>query len=79
MDIEGDEIEDKDSVFICMEHERGKFILRVDSIIGRQQVVVKSMGKFLNFVKEIVGGAILGDGKIALILNIEEIRDKLDK
>ncbi|NQY93814.1 MAG: chemotaxis protein CheA [Campylobacteraceae bacterium] len=79
LDIEGDEIEDKDSVFICMEHERGKFILRVDSIIGRQQVVVKSMGKFLNFVKEIVGGAILGDGKIALILNIEEIRDKLDK
>ena len=37
------------------------------------------MGKFLSFVKEIVGGAILGDGKIALILNIEEIRERLDE
>ncbi len=78
LDIDGDEKKDQDSVFICMEHERGKFILRVDAILGRQQVVVKSMGKFLNFVKEIVGGAILGDGKIALILNIEQLRDRLD-
>lgn len=79
LNLEGEEKEDKDSVFICIEHERGRFILRVDSLMGRQQVVVKSMGKFLNFVKEIVGGAILGDGKIALILNVEEIRVKLDE
>ena len=78
LNLNGDERADKDSVFICIEHEKGKFVLRVDSLLGRQQVVVKSMGKFLNFVKEIVGGAILGDGKIALILNIEEIRAKLD-
>ena len=77
--LDGEEKKDKDSVFICIEHERGRFILRVDSLVGRQQVVVKSMGKFLNFVKEIVGGAILGDGKIALILNVEEIRVKLDE
>jgi len=77
--LDGEEQKDKDSVFICIEHERGRFILRVDSLVGRQQVVVKSMGKFLNFVKEIVGGAILGDGKIALILNVEEIRVKLDE
>ena len=79
LNLEGIEKDDVDSVFICIEHERGRFILRVDSLLGRQQVVVKSMGKFLNFVKEIVGGAILGDGKIALILNIEEIRVKLDE
>ena len=79
LNLEGEEKADKDSVFICIEHERGRFILRVDSLLGRQQVVVKSMGKFLSFVKEIVGGAILGDGKIALILNIEEIRVKLDE
>ena len=78
LQLNGEEKEDKDSVFICIDHEKGKFVLRVDSLLGRQQVVVKSMGKFLNFVKEIVGGAILGDGKIALILNIEEIRSKLD-
>jgi two-component system chemotaxis sensor kinase CheA len=79
LNLEGEERKDADSVFICIEHDRGRFILRVDSLLGRQQVVVKSMGKFLNFVKEIVGGAILGDGKIALILNIEEIRVRLDE
>lgn len=79
LNLDGEEKDDKDSVFICIEHEKGRFILRVDALLGRQQVVVKSMGKFLNFVKEIVGGAILGDGKIALILNIEEIREKLDE
>ena len=78
LNLKGEETEDKDSVFICIEHEKGRFILRVDSLLGRQQVVVKSMGKFLDFVKEIVGGAILGDGKIALILNVEEIRERLD-
>ena len=78
LQLDGEERADRDSVFICIEHEKGKFVLRVDSLLGRQQVVVKSMGKFLNFVKEIVGGAILGDGKIALILNIEDIRTKLD-
>ncbi|MGM0519900.1 MAG: chemotaxis protein CheA [Campylobacterota bacterium] len=77
--LEGEELDDEESVFICIEHERGRFVLRVDSLLGRQQVVVKSMGKFLDFVKEIIGGAILGDGKIALILNVEEIRDKLDE
>ena len=79
LNLDGEERKDTNSVFICIEHERGRFILRVDSLLGRQQVVVKSMGKFLSFVKEIVGGAILGDGKIALILNIEEIRERLDE
>ena len=79
LNLDGEERKDINSVFICIEHERGRFILRVDSLLGRQQVVVKSMGKFLSFVKEIVGGAILGDGKIALILNIEEIRERLDE
>ncbi len=67
-----------ESTLICLEHEKGKFILRVDGLLGRQQVVVKTLGKFLTFIKEIAGGAILGSGEIALILNIEGIRADID-
>jgi two-component system, chemotaxis family, sensor kinase CheA len=46
----------------------------VDELLGRQQVVIKTLGKSLANVKEISGGAILGDGNIALILNVDELR-----
>jgi two-component system chemotaxis sensor kinase CheA len=68
-----------ESTLICMEHEKGKFILLVDELIGRQQVVVKTLGKFLSNIKEIAGGAILGNGEISLILNIEGLRSYLDQ
>lgn len=66
------------STLICVEHEKGRFVLQVDSLLGRQQVVIKSLGKKLGCVKEISGAAIMGSGDIALILNPEGIRDWLD-
>ncbi len=79
LNLDGEEKPEKDSVFICIDHDKGKFVLRVDALLGRQQVVVKTLGKFLSFVKEIAGGTILGDGNIAFIINVDEIRIKLDK
>jgi len=67
------------STLICVDHERGRYILQVDELLGRQQVVIKSLGLLSNNVKEISGVAILGTGSIALILNIEGIRDHLDE
>jgi len=67
-----------ESTFICVDHERGRYILQVDELLGRQQVVIKSLGLLSNNIKEIAGVAILGTGNIALILNIEGIRDYLD-
>lgn len=66
------------STLICVEHEKGRFVLQVDSLLGRQQVVIKSLGKKLASVKEISGAAIMGSGDIALILNPEGIREWLD-
>lgn len=58
---------------VCSESEKGKFALMVDDLIGRQQVVIKPLGKVLSHLKEISGGAVMGNGEIALILNIEGI------
>ncbi len=43
--------------------------LVVDSFIGQQEVVLKSLGNYLNDIFAISGATILGDGQVALILD----------
>lgn len=70
------ELDDKmpdpsESTLVCAENEKGRFAILVDELVGRQQVVIKSLGKTLAHLKEVSGGAVLGNGDIALILNVE--------
>ena len=62
-----------ESTLVCVEGQHGKYTILVDELIGRQQVVVKSVGKALADIKEISGGAVLGNGEISLILNVDEL------
>lgn len=62
-----------DATLVCTENEKGKFALQVDELVGRQQVVIKTLGKILAHLQEISGGAVMGNGDIALILNMEGI------
>lgn len=43
--------------------------LVVDNLIGQQEVVIKSLGKYLSGIKVIAGATILGNGQIALIVD----------
>ena len=43
--------------------------LVVDKLIGQQEIVIKSLGKYINGNKLISGATILGDGEVALILD----------
>ena len=43
--------------------------LVVDELMGQQEVVIKSLGKYINKCKVISGATILGDGEVALILD----------
>jgi two-component system chemotaxis sensor kinase CheA len=47
--------------------------LVVDSLIGEQEVVIKTLGKFIGDVRGISGATILGDGRVALIADINGI------
>ena len=49
------------------------FAILVDEIIGHQQVVIKSLGEEMGNLQGITGGAILGDGAAALILDFAEL------
>lgn len=43
--------------------------LVVDELIGQQEIVIKSLGKYINKCKIISGATVLGDGEVALILD----------
>ncbi len=43
--------------------------LVVDELIGQQEIVIKSLGKYISKCKVISGATVLGDGEVALILD----------
>jgi two-component system chemotaxis sensor kinase CheA len=45
----------------------------VDQLIGQQQLVVKSLDANLHSVPGVAGATILGDGRVALILDVSAI------
>ena len=47
--------------------------LVVDNLIGQQEIVIKSLGKYINNNKIISGASILGDGEVALILDVNTL------
>ncbi len=47
--------------------------LIVDSLIGQQEIVIKSLGKLLAGIRCIAGATILGDGNVALIIDVNAI------
>jgi len=58
---------------IVVRHGGQGFSVLVDEIIGRQQVVIKKLGDELGSLTGITGGAILGDGHPALIVDLNEL------
>ena len=47
--------------------------LVVDNLIGQQEIVIKSIGNYINCSKMIGGATILGNGEIALILEVNAL------
>jgi two-component system chemotaxis sensor kinase CheA len=61
------------AVLIVAESEGRQFCLMVDDLIGKQEVVVKNLGCFLESTPGVSGGTILGDGRVGLILDVQRI------
>ena len=49
----------------------------VSQLIGQQEIVIKSLGRFLSKIEGISGGTILGDGNVALILDVASFYSKV--
>lgn len=61
------------ALVLVVNEDQKSYCLLADEIVGRQEVVIKSLGAGLRHVKGLSGGAILGDGKVALILDVKGI------
>jgi two-component system chemotaxis sensor kinase CheA len=70
-DIPTDFKEPWESIVVVMEGDGKAKGLMVDEILGKAEVVIKSLGDGLKNVRGIAGGAILGDGQIGLIIDTE--------
>ncbi|MBK8575216.1 MAG: chemotaxis protein CheA [Elusimicrobia bacterium] len=63
----------EDGLLIIVEDQTTPAALWVDDLLGQQQVVTKSLGTWFGQVPGVSGGAILGDGKVGLILDPAEV------
>lgn len=62
-----------DALLIVMEADDSRFCLMVDEILGQHQVVIKTLTQTGQQLKGVSGGAILGDGRVALILDVAQV------
>ena len=60
-----------EGTLIVAEADGHLFCLFVDDLIGKQEVVIKSLGPSFSHVVGIAGCAVLGDGKVGLILDMQ--------
>ena len=58
------------AVVVVVEDGERKAGLVIDELVGRQQVVIKSLGESMRDIPGISGGAILPDGRVGLILDV---------
>ncbi|WP_339645421.1 chemotaxis protein CheA [uncultured Pelagibacterium sp.] len=61
-------------VVLCEAEGNSKIALVVDDIIGQQQVVIKSLEENFERIDGIAGGTILGDGNVALIVDVQSLK-----
>jgi two-component system chemotaxis sensor kinase CheA len=64
-------------VVLCETEGSAKVALIVDDIIGQQQVVIKSLEENFERVEGIAGGTILGDGNVALIVDVQSLKTSI--
>ena len=62
-----------EGIVVVVESGQQTRCLLVDELIGKQEVVIKSLGGAMKRNAAIAGGAVLGDGRVGLILNVDAL------
>ena len=73
LDIEASGNETESLTVVIVKKSNKLAGLVVDNLIGQQEIVIKSIGSYINCSKMIGGATILGDGEIALILEVNAL------
>lgn len=62
-----------EGLVVIVEYDGKRMCLLLDELLGKEEVVIKSMGEMMKAVQGIAGGAIMGDGRVGLILDMAGI------
>jgi two-component system chemotaxis sensor kinase CheA len=70
-DLEDARTDVGDNVAVVVERNGEMFALLVEELLGQQQIVIKSLGADLANADTVAGAAVLGDGSVGLILDVD--------
>ncbi|MDN5330925.1 MAG: two-component system, chemotaxis family, sensor kinase CheA [Tepidanaerobacteraceae bacterium] len=73
LDISTDESGEETFTVVIVKKGDKEVGLIVDNLLGEQEIVIKSLGNFLKNIKFIAGATILGNGQVALILDVNAL------
>jgi len=73
LDIESDKNPEENMIVVIVKKGEKFAGIVVDELMGQQEIVIKSLGKYINKCKKISGATILGDGEVALILDANSL------
>lgn len=73
LDVEEDDNEEGNLTIVIVNKGDKQAGLVIDNLIGQQEIVIKSIGQYINNAKIISGSTILGDGEVALILDVNAL------
>ena len=69
-DVRRFDLDTTGAIMVVVEAEGHRAALRVDELLGQQQVVVKNLEANYRRVRDVSGATIMGDGRVALILDV---------
>jgi two-component system chemotaxis sensor kinase CheA len=75
LDVSGSENEPTKALVIIVESLRTQIALLVDEVVMKQQVVIKTLNHDLDSSRIFAGAAILSNGRVGLIVNVESLID----
>ena len=61
------------AIVVVLESNHEDRCVLVDQLLGKQEVVIKSLGAMFKQVPAVAGAAILGDGRVGLILDVNAL------
>jgi len=64
-----------EGLVVVVEHDSHQMCLLLDELLGKEEIVIKSLGETLKDITGIAGGAIMGDGRVGLILDMAGLWD----
>ncbi len=66
-----------EALIVIVESKGQRIGIMIDDLVGQQQIVIKSIDNFITTSRSISGATILGDGKVALIIDIHGLVEEI--